>query len=87
MIPDSFIEYYYGTYKTIDLHNMTKEDAKVNLIYEIESVDSNIKSLIVVHGYHGGVAIKKFVRDEFKHPRISNKINLDAGRTIYQLKY
>ena len=87
MIPDTFIEYYYGKYSVIDLHNLTKEDAKINLIYAIEGVDSDIKSLVVVHGYHGGVVIKKFVRDEFKHPRIESKINLDAGRTIYKLKY
>ncbi len=87
MIPDEFIEYYYGKYKQIDLHNLTKEDAKINLIYEIESLDSDIKALVVVHGYHGGVVIKKMVRDEFNHPRIEKKVNLDAGRTIYILKY
>lgn len=87
MVPDAFLEYYYGTYKVIDLHNQTKEDAKINLIYAIESTDSNIKSLVVVHGYHGGTIIKKLVRDEFSHPRIDKKINLDAGRTIFQLKY
>lgn len=87
MIPDTFIEYYYGTYKVVDLHNLTKEDAKINLIYAIENVDSNIKSLVVVHGYHGGTIIKKLVREEFQHTRISKKVNLDAGRTIFQLKY
>ncbi|MBQ8424649.1 MAG: DNA mismatch repair protein MutS, partial [Clostridia bacterium] len=78
--------YYYGKYKIVDLHNMIKEDAKINLIYAIETVDFDIKCLVVVHGYHGGVVIKKLVRDEFKHSRISEKINLDAGRTIYLLK-
>ena len=87
MIPDTFIEYYYGKYKVIDLHNLIKEDAKINLIYAVEGADSDIKCLVVVHGYHGGVVIKKLVRDEFKHPRVSEKINLDAGRTIFKLKY
>ena len=35
MIPDEFIELYYGKHKTVDLHNLTKEDAKINLIYDI----------------------------------------------------
>lgn len=87
MIPDTFLEYYYGKYSIIDLHNQTKEDAKINLIYAIESADSDVKSLVVVHGYHGGTIIKKLVRDEFQHDRIAKKISLDAGRTIFQLKY
>ena len=87
MVPDTFLEYYYGTYTIVDLHNQTKEDAKINLIYAVEGADSNVKSLVVIHGYHGGTIIKKLVRDEFEHPRIEKKINLDAGRTIYQLKY
>ena len=86
MIPDEFIEFYYGKYKTIDLHNMTKEDAKATLIYEMGLVDADIKCLVVVHGYHGGTIIKKLVRNEFQHSMICEKINLDAGRTIYILK-
>lgn len=86
MIPDEFIELYYGKHKTVDLHNLTKEDAKINLIYAIESLDSDIKCLVVVHGYHGGTVIKKLVRDEFKHKRVAEKIKHDAGRTIFLIK-
>lgn len=86
MIPDEFIELHYGKHKTIDLHRQTKEDARISLIYAIESLDIDIKCLIVVHGYHGGTVIKKLVREEFKHPRIAQKINHDAGRTIFLIK-
>ena len=54
MIPDTFIEFYYGKYVELDLHNMIKEDAKAALIYELGRVDADIKCLVVVHGYHGG---------------------------------
>lgn len=86
MIPDSFIEYYYGKYESVDLHNQTKEDARVNLVYAIESADFDIKCLVIIHGYHGGTIIKNLVRKEFKHTMVTNKINLDAGRTIFMLK-
>lgn len=86
MIPDTFIEYYYGKYQVVDLHNMTKEDAKANLIYAINSADFDIKCLVVVHGYHGGTVIKNLVRKEFTSDEIKEKINLDAGRTIFLLK-
>jgi len=86
VVPDAFIEYYYGKYKVVDLHRLTKEDAKIQLLYEMNSYDAGIKCLVVVHGYHGGTTIKNLVRKEFSHESIVEKINLDAGRTIYKLK-
>ena len=86
MVPDAFLEYYYGKYNTVDLHNQTKEDARINLIYAIETADFDIKALVVIHGYHGGTIIKNLVRKEFNHEIIAEKINLDAGRTIFMLK-
>ena len=86
MIPDTFIEYYYGKYALVDLHNQTKEDAKINLIYAIETADFDKKCLVIIHGYHGGTVIKNLVRKEFKHDLIAEKVDLDAGRTIFMLK-
>ena len=86
MVPDTFLEYYYGKYKVVDLHTLTKEDAKIELLNAINSTDINIKCLVIVHGYHGGTVIKNLVRKEFQSDFIEEKINLDAGRTIYKLK-
>lgn len=86
MIPDEFIEFYYGKYKTIDLHNLTKETARAELIHSLGTLDYDVKCVVVVHGYHGGTIIKNLVRKEFEHREISEKINLDAGRTIFLLK-
>lgn len=86
MIPDEFLEYYYGKYRVIDLHRLTKEDAKIELLNAINTTDSDIKCLVIVHGYHGGTVIKNLVRKEFESEFVSEKINLDAGRTIYKLK-
>lgn len=86
MVPDKFLEFYYGEYKVVDLHRLTKEDAKIELINAINSADINIKCLVIVHGYHGGTVIKNLVRKEFQSEFIQEKINLDAGRTIYKLK-
>lgn len=86
MVPDTFLEYYYGKYKVVDLHTLTKEDAKIELINAINSADIDIKCLVIIHGYHGGTVIKKLVRKEFNSEYILEKINLDAGRTIYKLK-
>lgn len=86
MIPDSFLEFYYGKYKVVDLHELTKQDAKIELINALSRVDFDVKCLVIIHGYHGGTVIKNLVRKEFESDFIAEKINLDAGRTIYILK-
>jgi DNA-nicking Smr family endonuclease len=86
MVPDEFLEFYYGKYKVVDLHMLTKEDAKIELLNAINSTDIDVKCLVIVHGYHGGTVIKNLVRKEFESSSIEEKINLDAGRTIYKLK-
>lgn len=86
MVPDEFLEFYYGKYKVVDLHMLTKEDAKIELLNAINSTDIDVKCLVIVHGYHGGTVIKNLVRKEFESNSIEEKINLDAGRTIYKLK-
>ncbi len=86
MFPDVFLEYEFGKYSVVDLHNKTKEDARADLVYAIETQDYDIKALVVIHGYHGGTVIKNLVRKEFQHSFIEKKINLDAGRTVFLLK-
>lgn len=87
MVPDSFIEFYYGKYKVVDLHNLTKEEARAELVYALEGADTNLDSLVIVHGYHHGTVIKKFVQKEFNHSKIAKKVPLDAARTIFLLKF
>lgn len=86
MVPDKFLEFYYGKYKVVDLHELTKEDARIELINAVNSADLDIKCIVIIHGYHGGTVIKNLVRKEFTSDFIDEKINLDAGRTIYKLK-
>lgn len=86
MVPDQFLEFYYGKYRVVDLHRLTKEDAKIELLNAISSADFDIKCLVIIHGYHGGTVIKNLVRKEFKSDLVLEKINLDAARTIYRLR-
>ena len=87
MVPDKFIELYYGKYKVVDLHGLTLEEAKAELIININRVDIDIKCLVVVHGYHQGQILKKYIRSVFQHKNVKEKVNLDAGRTILLLKF
>ena len=82
---DIYIELYYGKYVTLDLHGKTILEAEAELLHAINSIDANL-SLLVVHGYHSGTSLKSFVRENFNHPLIDKKINIDAGRTLLKLK-
>ena len=48
MVPDEFLEFYYGKYKVVDLHTLTKEDAKIELLNAISRADVDVKCLITV---------------------------------------
>lgn len=81
-----FIELNYGKYYLADLHSKTKEEAKAELIYLINSLDYDYKCILVVHGYHKGIALKDYIRGEFSHRLITGKVNIDAGCTLLRLK-
>ena len=83
---DLFIKLEYGKYYQLDLHGKTLDDAYAELIYTINSLDLSYKSILVVHGYHLGTALKDYIRDKFTHDGVIEKVNIDAGRTLLRLK-
>ena len=83
---DLFIKLEYGKYFQLDLHGKSLQDAYSELIYTINSLDLSYKSILVVHGYHLGTALKDYVRNSFVHDEVIDKVNIDAGRTLLRLK-
>ena len=81
----AFLELKYGKIKEVDVHGLTKEEAKAEIIHEIERSDIFIKAMLVTHGYHKGVVLKNFLRKEFVHKNVYNVINVDASRTLLLL--
>ena len=80
---DKLIE--VGVYKKFDLHGLTREEAKSEILHQIMMAD-RVDSVVFVHGYHSGRVLKELVRKEISHPRIKKIINLDASTTAYRLK-
>lgn len=83
---DMFVELEYGKYDVLDLHGKTIEDAKAELLHAIASADIEVKAILVVHGFNLGTKLKKFVREQFEHKLVDEKVNIDAGRTLLKLK-
>ena len=70
----------------VDLHNMTVDQAKYELLMQIKYADNTIWAIRVIHGYNNGTAIRDMVW-RFKHSRIKNIIkgDINPGMTILEL--
>lgn len=72
--------------ETIDLHGETRESARQRLTATLKALPKDTRQLVVVHGFHGGNALREMVRN-LKHPRIEQKsIGLNQGETILIIK-
>lgn len=67
---------------TVDIHNMEKSEAKYYLERLIVNIHSDIKEIVVIHGYHRGTSLLTMVRMELKNKRIKRKfLSLNQGVT------
>lgn len=80
---EKFLE--LGRFVSVDLHGLTKEEARAEIFHRLLMAD-NCDSIIFVHGYHGGKVLKELVRKEIVFDRIKKILPLDASRTAYILK-
>lgn len=78
--------FLYGNTKRIDLHGLTKEEARAELLHLLNSIDSTIDCIIVIHGFNTGNVLKNMVRKEFKHELIDKMVFVDAGVTAIKIK-
>ncbi len=69
-------------FSEVDIHGYTAAEAKKILIQKIAAAPKGCE-ITVIHGFHGGQALKNMVRNDLKHPRIKRKIlGLNQGETI-----
>lgn len=81
------LERRYGWTIEADIHGMRAAEAKRELELLLGRADKNIHEIVVIHGYHGGSALKDMVRKELRHSRIQQKIlSLNQGETTLLLK-
>ncbi len=78
----AFLETRYGKIFELDLHGLSKEEARAELVHTIHTIDIFYKAILITHGYHQGRVLKNFIRNEYNDKAISKKINIDASRTL-----
>lgn len=70
----------------VDLHYETVDSARKKLGQVLKTLPNDTCEVIVIHGYHGGTAIRTMVRN-YKHPKVERKfIGLNGGETIFKIK-
>ena len=83
----AFLSLEYGNIYEKDLHGLTKEEARSELLHLLSSLDVNYAGILVTHGYHNGMVLRHFIRNEFTHKNIHKKINVDASRTLLVVRW
>ena len=72
---------------TINLHDMPLIQAQREMNRLLKTCPKDTDEIEVIHGYHNGDRILRYIRFELKNPRISKKIlGLNNGVTVIELK-
>ena len=72
---------------TINLHDMPLIQAQREMNRLLKTCPKDTDEIEVIHGYHNGDRILRYIRFELKNLRISKKIlGLNNGVTLIELK-
>ena len=80
MINSSIIE--------LDVHGMTQYQAQLAIDAKLKRVPSSVYRLRIIHGYHGGTALRDMIRREYsKNPKVKRiEIGFNQGETDLVLR-
>ena len=72
-----------AAFEEIDIHNMTKDQARTAIDARLRRCKGDVYRLKVIHGYHGGTALRDMVRKQYKnHPKVIRiELGLNQGET------
>lgn len=74
-------------YLTLDLHGKSLVQAKKEVLDILKNCPADTVSIDIIHGFHNGDVIQKYIRRDLKHKRIERKsIGLNNGSTTLILK-
>ncbi len=68
---------------SIDLHGRNTYQTKIAVDAALRRAGSGTYRLRLIHGYHGGTALRDFIREEYSsHPRVKRLLpSPDGGAT------
>lgn len=80
MIANSIIE--------LDVHGMTQVQAKAAIDAKLRRANSGTYRIKIIHGYHGGTALRDMIRREYAaHPKVKRvELGMNQGSTELVLR-
>lgn len=72
----------------IDIHGMNQFQAKTLINSTLKKANSSVYMIRIIHGYHGGTALRNMIRREYRsHPRILRvELSMNPGITELVLR-
>ena len=73
---------------TLDLHGKNTYQAKTTIDAQLRRASSGTYRLRLIHGFHGGTALREFLQQEYhSHPKVKRMIlSPDGGTTELVLR-
>ncbi len=75
-------------FQELDVHNMTRRQAITAIDARLRRVNASVYRLKIIHGYHGGTALRDAVRSHYRdHPKVIRiEVGLNPGETDLVLR-
>ena len=72
----------------LDLHGRNTYQAKIAIDSQLKRARSGVYRLRLIHGYHGGTALRDMIRETYRHhPRVLRvELGLNPGETDLVLR-
>ena len=72
----------------LDVHGMTRVQCRVAVDAKLRRARGDVYRIRVIHGYHGGTALRDMLRAEYKnHPKVKRiEIGFNGGETDLVLR-
>lgn len=66
----------------VDLHGMNRTQAEVTINAKLKKAPASVYRIRVIHGFHGGTALKELVEGYRRHPKVLRiERGLNQGET------
>lgn len=77
-----------SAFEEIDIHGLTSAQAQTAIDAKLKKCKGDVYRLRVIHGYHGGTALREMVRKHYRnHPKVIRiELGLNQGETDLVLK-
>lgn len=80
---DSMVRYVTNQKAEVDIHNMTRDEARRYLVQFLNRVNGSVREVSVIHGWSGGTVLRDMVQKGLRHPKIKSKVkSTNPGVTI-----